>query len=261
MDEKIKRQLDKVRTYYNEKGGKKGFNALVVGDFGSGKTSLLRTCRAPILVDSFDPGGTKTVKKEIDEGIIIPDVRFEDEDPKQPKAFSLWDEEYHAKKRSGIFDELGTYCIDSATTWGQTAMNAILKKKGRPGEFPQQDDYGPQMALLETAIRDITSLPCDCILTAHPDLTKDETTGKMFVSMIITGKLRTRVPILFDEIYFTVAREKAKETTYELLTQTDGLFKARTRIGSWGVFEKYEKPDIKYLLKKAGYPHEDKPLI
>ena len=65
---------------------------------------------------------------------------------------------------------------------------------------------------------------------------------------------------MFDEIYVTIAKQTSKGIEYSLLTRNDGLYQARTRLGRGGRFETYEKPDIKYLLKKAGFPTEDKPL-
>jgi ABC-type phosphate transport system ATPase subunit len=52
--------FDRVKQYYaDEAERQQTLNALICGDSGSGKTSLLRTCRRPILVHSFDPGGNK----------------------------------------------------------------------------------------------------------------------------------------------------------------------------------------------------------
>jgi hypothetical protein len=73
----------------------KSFNALIYGSMGSGKTNITRTCRGPVLIHSFDPGGTKTVRDEIEKGKIYADTRFEIEDPFKPTAFVLWDKTYH----------------------------------------------------------------------------------------------------------------------------------------------------------------------
>jgi hypothetical protein len=43
------------------------------------------------------------------------------------------------------------------------------------------------------------------------------------------------------------------------LTQAAGSYTARTRLGKNGRFDKYEPPDFKALLKKAGKAIEDKP--
>lgn len=254
----IKKEFAAIREMYSSQAQQKTFNALVYGDFGTGKTQLIKTCRLPVHIDSFDPGGTKTVRDEIEKGMILADTRYEIEAPMKPTAFALWDKEYARRKRDGYFEHLGTYVIDSATTWASAAMNVILQKSGRLGGPPFQQDYLPAMSMVENAIKDMVTLPCDVILTAHLDVDKDEATGRMFVGPLFVGKLKQRIPLLFDELYCSQVKKSAAGETYGLLTRSDGIFKARTRLGKGGIFEAFEKPDIKALLQKAGYPTEDK---
>lgn len=254
----IKKEFESIRAMYSEQAQQKTVSIMVYSDFGAGKTEFTKTGRRPIHNDSFDPRGTKTVRDEIAEGWYLADTRFEIEDPMSPTAFALWDKVYHERKKMGYFDHVGTYVIDSATTWASAAMNVILKKAGRAGGAPQQNDYLPSMMMIENAIKDILTLPCDVVLTAHLDVDKDEATGKMFIGPLFVGKLKQRLPLLFDELYNMQVKRTAKGDEYQLLTRSDGIFKARTRLGKGGIFEAIEKPDIKYLLKKAGYPTEDK---
>jgi hypothetical protein len=255
----IKKEMADIRAMYDSSSQQKSFNALIYGDFGTGKTRIAKTCRLPVHIDSFDPGGTKTVRDEILSGSIAADTRFEIEDPSKPTAFELWDKEYARRKRDGYFSLVGTYIIDSATTWASAAMNVILKKAGRTGGPPFQQDYLPAMSMIENAIKDITTLPCDVILTAHLDVDKDEATGRMFVGPLFVGKLKQRIPLLFDELYCAQSKTTSAGIVYSLLTRSDGIFKARTRLGREGKFETNEAPDIKVLLKKSGYSVEDKP--
>uniref|UniRef100_A0A6M3JFQ9 Putative ATPase domain containing protein n=1 Tax=viral metagenome TaxID=1070528 RepID=A0A6M3JFQ9_9ZZZZ len=256
----IKKEFADIRALYESQAQQKSFNALIYGDFGTGKTNLTVTCRLPVHIDSFDPGGVKTVRDEIKAGKVLADVRYEVEDPMKPTAFRLWDTEYARRKRDGYFAQIGTYIIDSATTWASAAMDVILQKAGRLGGPPFQQDYLPAMSMIENAIKDITTLPCDVILTAHLDVDKDEATGRLFVGPLFVGKLKQRIPLLFDELYCAQTKNTSAGTVYSLLTRSDGIFKARTRLGKGGIFEANEKPDIKVLLKKAGYPTDDKPF-
>jgi len=256
----VKKELDELQKLYNSTQQNKTFNGLIYGDMGSGKTNLLRTCRKPVLVHSFDPGGTKTIRDEIQKGTVIADTRYEVEDPMQPTVFAAWDKEYHKLKSGSIFSQIGTYAIDSATTWASAAMNVVLKKANRLGSQPFQQDYLPAMTMIENAIKDMTGLPCDCILLCHEDTNKDEGTGRMFIGPLFVGKLKVRVPILFDEIYHAEAKEDSTGIKYSLLTRSTGLYKARTRLGKGGIFDVREVQDIKALLKKAGYSTEDKTI-
>ena len=257
----INTEVEKLRSMYTSDPRSKTFNAVVYGGLGTGKTSLIRTARKPVLVHSFDPGGTKVLRDEIADGSILADTRFENEDPRNPTAFKLFDDEYHRLRSGKFFDHLGTYVIDSVTTWGQCAMNAVLKKAGRAGGTPQQNDWMPQMMMMENAMRDFVSLPCDCILIGHDDVTKDEASGRMFVGLMITGKLSRRVPLLFDEIYCALTKETSKGIEYQLLTRATGMYQARSRLGKGGELETYEKPDIKHILAKVGMDTDDKPNL
>ena len=255
----IKQTLDEIRGLYKNNARTSTYNALIYGPMGSGKTNLLKTCRLPVLVHSFDPGGSTTIRDEVAAGKIIVDNRYEVDNVKFPHVAADWDKEYDRLKRGGIFEQLGTFAIDSGTTFSQAFMNAVLAKANRAGGTPQQNDYLPTMVMLENAIKDMTALPCDFIMLCHEDTDKDEATGRMFVGPAFIGKLKYRIPILFDEIYFASATETSSGPNYKLLTRTTGLYKARTRLGRGGLFETYEEQDIKRLLKKAGYSTEDKP--
>ena len=254
----VKAEAEKLKQMYEDDPRSKSFNAIIYGGLGTGKTSLLKTCRRPVHVDSFDPGGTKVLEDEKD---ILVDTRFEVEDPFYPKAIKLWDEEYHRRKRMNYFSYLGTYAIDSATTWMQTAMYEVLKKAGRAGGTPFQQDWLPQMTMLENAMRDMASLPCDCILICHDDYDKDDATGRMFIGIMVTGKLKRRIPLLFDEIYCAMTKETSKGIEYQLLTRPTGLYQARTRLGKGGELDTYEKPDIKNILRKVGMNTDDRPSL
>ncbi len=234
--------------------GKRTFNGLVYGGVGAGKSHMVQTLRKPILVHSFDPGGSTLpgLRAMQEEGSLLVDTRFEKEDPKKPTVAKLWDSEFQKMTRQKIFDHLGTYVIDSASTWGKCLLNEVLRQANRAGSRPQQNDYGPQMTMIENAIRVCLSAPCDFILLGHDHTEKNDLTGKVKTTVALTGQLKTQIPLLFDEIYYMENRK--------LHTTDRGYVQARTRIGS-GKFEAKEVPDISALLRKAGWEWEQKPLF
>lgn len=273
----IKKEAEELQRMYKEDPRSETFNAIVYGGLGSGKTFSLKTARRPVLIHSFDPGGTMSIRDEINDEnpTMFADIRFESEDPNYPQVFKEWDEVYHDLKRKGIFDRLGTFVIDSATTWAQSAMWEILRMKGRAGTVrkgagqkgtgfygvPFEEDWLPQMAMLEKAMRDFVSLPCDCILTGHDDSDKDGVTGKMFIHLMITGKLQKRIPLLFSEIYHASTTETSDGLHYRFLTRATGLYQARTRLGKGGELDLYEEQNFKSILEKVGMSTEDKPSL
>ena len=255
----VKRTIEELQSMYQTSPGAAKTNFLIYGDLGGGKTTMaVDTCRKPCLVHSFDPGGCDSVDpKLIANGSVIVDNRFERDDAKRPTAFEAWDREFERLLLGGFFNNIATFVLDSATTWSSAAMYAVLKKAGRTAGVPQQNDYLPQMTMLENAIKVICALPCDVILTAHQKADKDEITGKITATPMFTGKLTQRVPLLFNEIYHMVAKETSKGTEYMVQTQACSTYMARTRLGRRGSFDKFEKPDIKYLLKKGNKPDND----
>lgn len=254
-------EVGKIREYYENDPKQGTFNALVLGESGTGKTFLTRTCRRPIHVDSFDPGGTKCLSDLIQQGHIVADTRWESEDPLKPAEFKKWKKEFEYRRTNGYFNHFGTYVLDSATTWSDAIMNFILSKAGIAGEAPRYThDYTPQKIQIRNYIFQMCSLHCDFILTGHLRLVEDPDKGTIFRFMT-TGQGMVTIPLLFDEIYVMTTKEKSSGIEYGLLTQPTRLHMARSRLSKNGLLDPVEKPDIKAILKKAGLPYEDKPSL
>lgn len=226
-------------------------NILLAGDMGTGKTQALATARRPIWIHSFDPTGMDTIREQIDNNDdIVSDERFEK--PGDPNTFILWDKVFHQMKNSKAFDKIGTFALDSATTWGDSIMSWVLQQAGRLGKAPWQNDYPDQMARINAAILSLMELPCDVIFIAHLDLMKNDVTGQIHTVPMITGKLRSKVPTLFSEVWIATRKSSPDGSKYQILTQTDGHYNARTRLGNNGKLDKWEEPNITNMLKKCG---------
>ena len=255
-------EFAEIRNRYQAMPNRETFNGIVYGYMGTGKTTLLGTARKPVLIHSFDPGGEKSLVDKIETGEVMVDSTYQAEDAKKPTAYRSWEKEFdRLRHKDGFFESIGTYAIDSVTTWSEALMNSILKAGGRAGSIPQMQDYLVQINTLRDAIKLVTSLPCDVILTGHVDSEKDEVTGRVTTGVMITGKLKEKLPLLKDEVYMTMSKETSKGVEYSLLTRNTGLYKARTRMGRNGLFETYEEPNIKALIEKAGVDSSDKPLL
>jgi len=257
----IQTVFDEIRANYEADRRQKSFNAMVIGDFGSGKTHLLKTCRLPVLIHSFDPGGTKTLKDEIDKGWVLADTRYEQEDRYHPTIFKFWNDEVDRQRQAGMFEQLGTFVIDSVTGLSEAIMNYILFGKtvstNPDGRFPEFRDWALCKRFIRDAAYELCNLPCDFLMTAHLRYDTDEATNIILATPHLPGNERERTPPIFDEVY--VMRMIGGKRF--LLTEHEGIYRAKTRIGRNGLFDKHEVPDIKALLKKGGYPTDDKPLF
>ena len=268
----VEDEFKKIRQRYEEESKKRGFNSLIYGDFGTGKTHLLHTAPKPILVHSFDPGGSVTLRKWIDKGEVLVDNRFEmDEDDRgNPKAYREWEAEFERLRKGGMFENIGTYVIDSITTMSESLMNAIMtgndKQKSANSTvktfIPQLRDYQVQIYTIRDFINVCCGLPCNFICTGHIDRSKDEVSGKVISTPMLTGKQAQKLPMLFDEVYVTQTKQTSKGTDYYMLTQSDGIYQARSRMAANSDEITAEMPqDICNILDKANFPYENKPLF
>jgi len=279
-----KSELKRVKDYYSNDPLQKRFSALICGGIGSGKTYLARTARKPIHIDSFDPGGTKSVEDLIitdknPNGCIMADTRWEKEDPYNPSVFKEWMRTTDIRIEQGYFDMFGTYMLDSLSTFGDAVMNYqladpyTLSKKpaeNRAGQLPQfRVDYQPQKINIINRIKKLMSLPCDFILTAHlkeieevTGMTKEgEPIKRLIYRMLVTGQAVITVPLQFDELYVILGKETSSGVEREMLVEAQGKYIARSRLRKNMKLENREKPDIKALLKKIGLNWEDKPKL
>ena len=97
FEQKLKALYGKLHQDYLD-SEQQYLNVVVYGDFGTGKTHFISTCPKPLLIHSFDPGGSKIppLQKLVDEGNCIIDPRFEDRkgnDWEKPAVFKMWEKE------------------------------------------------------------------------------------------------------------------------------------------------------------------------
>ena len=237
------------------------FNALICGEAGTGKTKLLETCRKPVLAHFFDPGGEITLREMIPKGELLPEI-FAPDDPFKPWAFTSWAKILDQEIKSGLFEHIGTYALDSSTLWAESILNYLTAKRGMAGKTPDgKVDYMPQKTEIRNWITRILSLPCDVIVTGHLEPTQDQVSGRLTYRYATTGKGTIMIPALFDEIYVREAEDTSKGVSYKLRTAGAGRYMARSRLASGGKLDTFEEPDIKNILKKVGYPTDDKPLF
>lgn len=251
--------LKMIRERYGAKDLTTNLRLLIYGTSGSGKTYSLRTAKTPLWIDSFDPGGSTALNDMVQNGSAVVITEYENEDAKHPSAFKLWDDNFDKLESANVFEKVGTYVLDSATTWAQAVLNEVLKRSGRAGGVPQQNDWYPQMTIMEAAVKRILSLPCDVVFICHDDVLKDELTGRVMRAPLLTGKSRKRIPLLFSEIYFADVRRTPKGNNYVWQMRKDATNEARSRLAGipGSVIEDFEPQDFRALMQKFKRPYEN----
>lgn len=147
------------------------------------------------------------------------------------------------------------------------AQNDSKGKLELLGKAPRRNqDYVPQKVLIQTWLRRLISLPCDVIVTGHlygiyeTIHLEDGTTEERLVKyrFLSTGKATVVIPLEFSELWVMVPKPTPTGVTVELITNLVGMYQGSTRIGRDGKFNVRETPNIKALLRKAGWPTTDK---
>lgn len=257
----VQEKFSVIRQKYQDDAQREYFNLLLCGEMGTGKTHILKTARKPVLLHNFDPGGEKTLRDQIKSKEIIVQ-NFAPDDPFKPWAFYEWTKVMADLQRSGLMEHFGTYALDSSTMWAEAIMNYIVAKRGQAGKVPAwQTDYMPQKIEIRNWLGVILGFPCDVIVTGHLEPTKDEVKGIITYRYATTGKGSIIIPAQFDEVYVALSEESSKGINYRVQTAGAGRYAARSRLASGGKLDQYEDPDIKKILKKVGFPTEDKPLF
>lgn len=255
-------EAGKLRTMYKEDTRQDLASILMTGESGKGKTFSLRTAPKPVHVDSFDPRGTKSIRDGVDDGWLIPDVRFENDDPLNPHAFKLWTKEFEARRVGKYFNSIGTYVLDSASTFTEAVMNKIQFDRKAPGTVPLwEKDYHPQKVELRKWISKCMSLPCHFIMTGHLDVQKDKDGNIVARRFLMTGKGAITIPLLFDEIWVLENKNTSRGLEYYTVLQSTGMFLARSRLAGTGRLSATEPTNLREIFKKAGLNYEDKPAI
>lgn len=211
---------------------------LAVGPAGSGKTTQILTLPGRKFVYIFDPNALQSLQGyDVDYEQFTPDIgsfaitsltRGKGDKPTKSAtsdAYLRWEEHFEQSLDGGFFQEYQWICFDSCTTLLDMIMDRVLTINQRPGQWPNQDDYGPQMNTFRNIMRAATSIPgVNFYLTGHIEPNKDEVTGRIFNTVLMTGKLRQKIPILFsDMLTFGAESDQKGNVRYTVRTTPDRM--------------------------------------
>lgn len=186
---------------------------LLLGDTGAGKTSQLLTLPGKKYAYLFDPNAVLSLQGyDVDYDEYLPDqmnlsvkslksgVAGDKTTNYQSDLYLRWEKDFNEKVKGGFFNAYDVIMMDSATTFLDMIMDRVLTINGRFGQWPQQDDYGPQMVAFTNVCRTLTALNKTVLMTGHLDVKKDELQQRIFRSPMMTGRLKQKIPLLFSDI-------------------------------------------------------------
>jgi len=131
---------------------------------------------------------------------------------------------FEEKEEPGCyFDQFDNIAFDSFTTFSDMVMDRILLLNGRPGQFPQQDDWGGQMQTITNVVRTFVSMDKTLLFTAHDEFKQDEGSKRMCNIILLTGRLRVKLPLLFSEMLHMECASTPTEIRYQVQTRPDRM--------------------------------------
>lgn len=211
---------------------------LGLGDAGGGKSTQIVTLPRPCFTYFFDPNGLNSIQgHDVDYEEWLPDqlpmsvFSLKKDGKKDPtkvpgsSVYQKWEQDFETKAASGFFDKYNTICLDSCTTLLDCIMDRILVINGRPGQFPQQDDYGPQMVTFMNIMRTLTAMNKTIYVTGHLKTDKDEVLGRIIRLPLVTGQLREKLPLLFSDVlvFYADTDPTSKKASYNVQTTPDKM--------------------------------------
>jgi len=210
-------------------------NVLIYGDAGVGKTYLLATAPAPVLVLDVEGGTLTLMGKDVDI------VKVESPDDIRCALKEL--------KKNGKYK---TVCFDSITETYKCFMDEVIKKNPNIAraysDQPSLSDYGRVSELMRRTIRSFRDLPVNLIMTALVQDLKDEKDGSITRLPSLPGKLAYEVSGYMDIVGYMFANEEKDtgETKRSVLIQPRGTVIAKDRSGKLG---NIVEPDVSKWIK------------
>ena len=197
---------------------------LLIGDGGTHKTYFLRTCPKPIYVFDFDNGMAINAGedmeydtyKELPKGVT----------PVKGGTLKMYEYGTAYPAFTQKLNEIGamidkgtcpykTIGLDSLTMLGDIMQTYILKQNNR--SEMQINDWGALLSNLSNLFGQFTAWPLVKVLTAHIKRDENQITGATEQLPLIPGQAAGKLPVYFDEVYFTEVIQKADKTTQWVL--------------------------------------------
>jgi len=188
---------------------------IIYGPSGSGKTYFAGSFPNPIFIDLDD--GMATLAHVDVEYYTINGSPTEDVEAVKLMGDKLAESSNSYLKTIALLehyintlDDSSTLVLDSLSIFTDAALEHVLDLGGV--KTPRIQDWGAAQKLIETVISAFRKARCHVVVIAHEQFMKDEDSGLISWLPLTIGKLCTKLPLYFDEVYHSYAeRGKGSE--------------------------------------------------
>lgn len=208
-----------------------GVKLLVYGMAGAGKTSLIPTLPAPLVLSA--EGGLLSIRDA-----DVPYIEV--------TSMATLQDAYQWLVSSAEATQFKSVCLDSISEIAEVVLNAEKKAAKDPRQA-----YGAMQEQMTDLIRAFRDLPGRHVyMSAKLEKSQDEM-GRLLYSPSMPGnKTGQQLPYFFDEVLALRVEKDADGTPQRaLMCQPDGLWTAKDRSGKLNA---WEAPDLGAVIKKIG---------
>jgi len=208
-----------------------GVKLLVYGQAGAGKTSLIKTLPAPIVLSA--EGGLLSIQDA-----DLPFIEISDMETLR-EAWKWLYESAEAKEYQSV-------ALDSISEIAEVVLNAEKKATKDPRQA-----YGAMQEQMADIIRAFRDLPGRHVyMSAKLEKTQDEMGRVLYAPSMPGNKTGQSLPYFFDEVLaLRVEKDAEGSTQRALMCDSDGLWLAKDRSGK---LEAWEAPDLGAIIAKMG---------
>lgn len=208
-----------------------GVKVLVYGQAGAGKTSLIKTLPAPLVLSA--EGGLLSIADA--------DVPFI-----EISNMETLKEAYEWVANSTDAAHFQSIALDSISEIAEVVLNFEKKIAKDPRQA-----YGAMQEQMSDIIRAFRDLPAKNVyFSAKLEKTQDEMGRVLYAPSMPGNKVGQSLPYFFDEVLaLRVERDADGNSQRALMCESDGLWQAKDRSGKLSA---WEAPDLGEVFKKIG---------
>lgn len=213
-----------------------GVKMLVYGQAGSGKTSLIRTLPATIILSA--EGGLLSIQDA-----DLPYIEVDSMASLQ-EAYAWLTQSEEAKGFQSV-------ALDSISEIAEVVLNSEKKTKVNGKLVDPRQAYGAMQDQMSEIIRAFRDLPGKHVyMSAKLEKMQDEM-GRLLYSPSMPGnRAGQALPFFFDEVLaLRVEKDSEGNTMRALMCDTDGVWQAKDRSGKLSA---WETPDLGAIIAKIG---------